>query len=193
MTNLEKLYNSKLTSPSDIHEHLPTLKRYAEQCEHITEMGVRWVTSTYAFMMGHPKTLISIDMVSVEDSCRMFGVPLISTESLQELAKEEGIDYKFIVGDTRAIEIEPTDLLFIDTLHNYNQLKQELSLHANKVSKYIILHDTTTFEHSGEIYGGLPPVKGLVPAIDEFLKDNSEWKLLEKYTNNNGLTILGKA
>jgi hypothetical protein len=189
MTNLETLYNSKLTSPSDIHEHLPTLKKYTEQCEHVTEMGVRWVTATYAFMMGHPKTMVSIDIVSIEDSCTLFNVPNVTTESLYNIAEEEGIDYKFIVGDTRIIEIEPTDLLFIDTLHNYNQLKEELLLHSHKVKKYIILHDTTTFEHSGEIYDGTS-VKGLGLAIKEFLEDNHEWKMLEKYINNNGLTIL---
>ena len=33
-------------------------------------------------------------------------------------------------------------------------------------------------------------IKGLWPAIEEFLNDNPEWKLIERYTNNNGLTIL---
>ena len=33
---------------------------------------------------------------------------------------------------------------------------------------------------------------GLCPAIEEFLKNNNEWKLKHRYTNNNGLTILEK-
>jgi len=33
---------------------------------------------------------------------------------------------------------------------------------------------------------------GLWKAIEEFLSENSEWKLIEKYTNNNGLTIIKK-
>jgi hypothetical protein len=188
--NLEEKYIQLCNKRSDINEHLPTIKDYSSKCDHVTEMGVRWVVSTYAFMMGRPKTMVSIDLFSVEDSCKMFGLPEISTQSLYDLAKQEGIDYKFIVGDTRAIEIEPTDLLFIDTLHNYDQLKKELEIHSDKVRKYIMLHDTTTFEFVGEVYGDKPPVKGLKPAIEEFLQDNPNWRVLEKYTNNNGLTIL---
>ena len=33
---------------------------------------------------------------------------------------------------------------------------------------------------------------GLWPAIAEFLLKNKNWKLKERYTNNNGLTILEK-
>jgi hypothetical protein len=63
MKTLEEIYNEKCADiHSDIFEHLPTLKRYAKECEHITEMGVRWVVSTYALMMGKPKKLISIDI-----------------------------------------------------------------------------------------------------------------------------------
>jgi hypothetical protein len=39
-------------------------------------------------------------------------------------------------------------------------------------------------------YNEKPLVFGLKKAIDEFLLENPEWKLLEKFTNNNGLTIL---
>ena len=59
MTELEIKYNELCVTPSDINEHLPTLKVYAEQCEHVTEMGVRGIVSTYALLMGKPKTMIS--------------------------------------------------------------------------------------------------------------------------------------
>jgi hypothetical protein len=32
--------------------------------------------------------------------------------------------------------------------------------------------------------------KGLWPAVEEFLVDHPEWVLKERYTNNNGLTVL---
>ena len=32
--------------------------------------------------------------------------------------------------------------------------------------------------------------KGLWPAVEEFLIEHPEWKLKERYTHNNGLTIL---
>lgn len=36
-------------------------------------------------------------------------------------------------------------------------------------------------------------MKGLQPAIDEFLAEHAgEWRLVRQYTNNNGLTVLGR-
>ena len=57
MAILETYYEERCKKPSDINEHLPTLKKYSEECEHITEMGVRWVVSTFAFLMGKPKKI----------------------------------------------------------------------------------------------------------------------------------------
>jgi len=65
MINLENFYIEKCNTPSDINEHLPTLKKYAEECSHITEMGVRWVVSTYGLLMGKPKKMISYDINSI--------------------------------------------------------------------------------------------------------------------------------
>ena len=35
-------------------------------------------------------------------------------------------------------------------------------------------------------------LNGLWPAIEEFLVSNPEWILKERFTNNNGLTVLEK-
>ena len=175
MTLLE-LYEQKCSEQSDINEHLPTLKRYAEECDHVTEMGVRTIVSTYALLMGKPKKMVSYDFRFVD------------TNFIKELVKDD-TEFVFELADTLTLEMEETDLLFIDTLHNYNQLKKELELHGNKSRKYIIFHDTTTFEWGGESYEGKPEV-GLWPAIDEFLKENQHWEVYERFTNNNGLTVL---
>jgi hypothetical protein len=174
---LEQLYNEKCSIVSDINEHLPTLKKYAYECEHITEMGVRWVVSTYALLMGKPKKMISYDING------------INWESIAEMVKTD-TSFEFRVANTLDLEIEETDLLFIDTLHNYNQLSGELKLHGNKSRKYIIMHDTTLFEWIGESYNGKVDEVGLWPAIAEFLEQNPHWDILERYENNNGLTIL---
>jgi hypothetical protein len=175
---VEEYYNRLCNEKSDINEHLPTLKRYAEECEHVTEMGVRHVVSTFALLMGEPKKMISYDINNVS------GIePLISW------AYEKGNWFEFKVGDTTKIEIEETDLLFIDTLHNYNQLKSELRLHSNKAKKYIIFHDTTSFEWIGESYEGKSDEKGIWYAIEELI-EMGVWEIKERYTNNNGLTIL---
>ena len=173
------------SNPSDINEHIETLYNLAKECSHITEMGVRNVVSTWAFMLRNPETLIGIDL---------------HTNDNVLIAKEAYPKWQFVKADTTKITIEETDLLFIDTLHIYSQLKKELILHANKVKKYIVLHDTTTYGFVDEPTSWQTPEimenykieekRGLQPAIIEFLNDNHEWIMFKEYTNNNGLTIL---
>lgn len=188
MNTIEEYYNHKCEKPSDIHEHLPTIKRYAEECEHITEMGVRDVVSTWALLAGSPKRMICIDIVDT--------VPI---QEAERLAKEAGVDFTFIKEDTANPEfvIEETDLLFIDTWHMYEQLSKEFELHGNKAKKYIILHDTTLYGEVGDecdppgtIIKVPRPRRGLWQAIEEFIAANPEWKVHERFHNNNGLTVL---
>jgi len=184
-STIERKYTEYKDTPSDINEHLPILKLYAQQCEHITEFGVREVVSTWGLLAGMPKTMVSYDL----RSC-----PKI--EFAIDAAKREQIKLSFIQGDTSKINIENTDLLFIDTYHSYSHLLTELNLHASKVSKYIIMHDTKTFDHKSVSGDGLSLSfdesvnKGLKDAIEEFLINNTQWKIKEIYENNNGLTIL---
>lgn len=196
MNILEQNYERVCNKPSDIHEHIPTLKRYALECEHITEIGVRAVNSTWGLLSGKPKKLISYDIFFAGPP--MF--PDADIASVFEAAREENIVYGFIQQSSLEANIEPTDLLFLDTWHVYEQLSRELLYHASKVKKYIIMHDTTFFAHMGEYYEGCTNFatfnptfegKGLWNAIEEFLDKNvSEWELCERFTNNNGLTIL---
>lgn len=171
-------YRQVCATPSDIYEHLPTLKSYAEECCHVTEFGVRTVVSTWAFLAARPDVLRSYDILVHENVA----------EALR-CAAQEDVDFKFIEQDVHAdgFEIEETELLFIDTLHTYTALSTELSKHSHKVTKYLIFHDTITFGHSDE---GGEGGRGLVPAIEEFLQNNSGWHRHEEFSNNNGLTIL---
>ena len=75
------------------------------------------------------------------------------------------------------LEIEQTDLLFIDTDHTYEQCSKELKMHGHKVNKYLMFHDTTLCVE-------------LNKAISEFIEATKEWKIKEVLTNNNGLTVL---
>jgi hypothetical protein len=186
---LDQIYEYLSNTPSDINEHLPTLKKYAEECEHVTEMGVRWIVSTYALLAARPKTMFSIDLQHPSN----WGADIKQVEQYAE-----GIEckYKFWQTNNLEIEIEETELLFIDTWHSYKQLKAELELHSPKVKKYIMLHDTVLFGHidetSYDMWGwkNESDKKGLIPALEEFLENNKEWAIHEVFTNNNGLTIL---
>ena len=101
-------------------------------------------------------------------------------------------------------------MTFIDTWHVGGHLKKELAKFSKLTNKYIIMHDTTVDEFTSEaIRANLTEEKikelaisstmsiddvkmGLWPAIEDFLKNNNEWILHERFTNNNGLTILKK-
>ena len=93
------------------------------------------------------------------------------------------------------------------TLYVYGQLKRELEKFSKVATKYIILHDTTVDADKGEVvrlgldietiiqqtnFEKAEIVKGLWPAVDEFLNSNEDWSLKKRYVNNNGLTILQK-
>lgn len=193
---IQEKFTYHCSRPSDINEHLPILKEYAEKCDHITEMGVRDVVSTWAFLAGNPKVIRSYDV---------YQSPNIE-EAIQE-GMNKNVDIVFTKADVLEIEIEPTDLLFIDTLHTYSQLKKELAIHAHKVRKYIIFHDVVTYGHKPEpsefnthkgVVKQIPEVlknyvkndKGIMPAIEEFLKSEKDWSVEKLLTNNNGLMII---
>lgn len=165
-------------TPSDINEHLDTLCALASECTHITEMGVRYVVSTFAFAEGMREgTLVSIDMVHPHSFTAQYTGGL---EKVTKLCADKGINFSFTLGDTRTINIEPTDLLFIDTDHVYAQLSAELTRHGDKARKYIVCHDTTACPE-------------LVQAINEFMEANPRWQIHKVYENNNGLTVLKRA
>lgn len=187
---IQEFFEFEKNKPSDINEHLEALKNYASECDHITEMGVRNVVSTWAFLSGKPKKYVGIDILPC---------PI---ETAERLAKEEGIDFQFIQADTihPDFTIEETDLLFIDTWHIYRQLSKELEMHSSKARKYIIMHDTTSFaiEDEGDwdeyskLVGEKSGKQGLWLAIEEFLESNPEWILKERFTHNNGVTVLAR-
>lgn len=188
MSNIMQKYEIEKNTESDINQHLETLKNLATECNHITEMGVRGIVSTWALLAGKPKKFICYD------------ISILDVSSPQKECHNEGIDFKYINADVLDTIIEQTDLLFIDTLHRYLQLKKELELHASKVTKYIALHDTTTYGYLDEpIYQpncklkNCPSSKqGLVPAINDFLQteEGKKWEIHRVYENNNGLTVL---
>jgi hypothetical protein len=199
---LEGLYQDALAaapadpySPSDICEHLPLLRELASRCEHVTEFGTRRANgSTVALLVGQPETLVTWDINPL--AIYGPGIPALFGSGLPE----DGLDwngkigrteFQPRVGDTLKILIEPTDLLFIDSLHTYKQLYAELMRHVdpiqNKVRKWLAFHDTATFGQQGE--DGSKP--GLRAAVWHFQKQTFPlWGLKFDLQNNNGLIVL---
>ena len=164
---IEEKYQQLL--PSDICEHLPTLKKYALLSDTIVELGVRGMVSTWGLLAGHPRHMLSIDIV---DPSEHGG----DVEGTKIMAEKEGVIWEFSKFSSLDIELPRHDLLFIDTIHSYEQLSKELKLHSPHITKYIIMHDTNMPE--------------MQQAIREFLTGNLDWKVKEVFENNNGLCVL---
>ena len=174
---ISKEYKFAKTIASDINEHVETLKNLCDTVDSVTEFGVRTGMSTRGILMSKAKKIRSYDLYLDDNIKYLFS--LVSNTK----------DAKYEAGNTLEINIEQTDLLFIDTDHTYNQLRDELNRHHTKVNKYICFHDTHTYGvHSKD------PVDnpGLMPAIMEFMRDHPEWKVDYFTTKNNGFTVLKK-
>jgi hypothetical protein len=186
---------------SDIYMHLPVLYEYAKKCDHVTEMGARSGNSTSAFLYANPKKFVSYDY-QYENPEPHLAREVNALIKVFHQAQELGVNCEYIGADVLTVEIEETDMLFIDTWHCYDQLKKELELHAGKVRKYIAFHDTYTFGERGEGYPSMDPNHpqrdtldgsgGIRLAIDEFLEENPEWEIEYETEENNGLIIITK-
>lgn len=202
---LNQKYRWLRETPSDIYAHLPTLRRYARDCRTIVECGVRTMDSSWAFAKGllddadvAGKMLVSINRQRSQN-----------VEDLQAVTRRLSITYLFVEGeDTKvALPVEHMDLLFLDTWHVYGHLRQEFATFAHRTRRYIILHDTTIdatigesvrngwdIEQQANVWGYTYEEvrKGIWPAIAEFLNAHEDWCLEQRFTNNNGLTILAR-
>jgi GT2 family glycosyltransferase len=172
MDEIERHFVLFRDTPADINEHMETLCKYAKECESVTEFGIG--RSTWAFLRARPKKLRCYDIRDADFALQ------------GKLAKEAGTDLAFERRDTLDLTIEPVDLLFIDTYHVYRQLKAELEKHGVCAKKYIIMHDTEVFGDMSE--DSTRP--GLWTAVEEFVAAHPEWQVVERFRNNNGLTIL---
>jgi hypothetical protein len=188
---------------SDIMDHLETLYKYSKECDSVFETGVRGCISSWAFLKG------LLDGES-KNKKRLFmnDIHTCDISELLSISKNFDIEMTYEWKNNLLLEFNETyDITFIDTWHVYGQLKRELNKFSKITNKYIIMHDTTIDEIHGETIrqrlnalqqsnrSGIPIEeinKGLWPAIAEFLQNNPEWYIKERFTNNNGLTILAR-
>lgn len=170
---LKRLFLEAVARPTDIHRHLTVLRDTASGCRHITELGVGTGQSTLAWLLVQPDRLLCVDL-GWQDC-----VPQLE-------AVRGRTDFTFWIADSRWVEIEETDLLFIDTCHDRKHLLAELDRHASKARRYIVLHDTETFARKNEPGEA---GEGLWDALDEWLPAHPEWVVQNHHSWSNGLTI----
>jgi len=69
---IEEMYNFIKSNPKDqkgknsiqwVAHYMETLYNYAKECDHVTEIGINQVNSTWAFLHANPKKgVVSIDI-----------------------------------------------------------------------------------------------------------------------------------
>ena len=200
--SIQEFYEHACQTPSDIHEHLPLLRRLAENCVatgrtatrepsggHVTELGLRWGNgSTLAFLAAAPAQLVSWDLEPlhvVHDNILV--VANAVTHGIW--GDRPRTRFQPRTGNTLEVATEDTDLIFFDTFHTAKHLLAELMKHGPKARKYLVFHDTKTYGLVGE--DGKYP--GLRAAINRFQKEYFPlWRMIEDRDNCNGLVVLQK-
>jgi hypothetical protein len=127
-----------LAQDSDIRHHLPRLRRLAHGT--VVELGVRDGNSTAALLAGVEENGGTVWSVDVDETSQSIfqGHP----------------QWHFVLADSRdAASVEAAgltgevDVLFVDTLHTYEQVSDELTVWGGRMRKggTIAFHDTDSF------------------------------------------------
>lgn len=177
MTNPLGFNRPHVDGRSEQSAHMPLLKYFASQCNHVTEFGLREGFTTAALALGlnsEAKTLISYDITRhpIHNRFANFKFPC---------------KWQFIIKDITSPgwQIEPTDFLFVDDLHTFNQVQTELLQHGSKVKRFLGFHDTYS---QGPQSLDMPGQEGIIRAIKEYTSSNG-WKLIYKVDFNHGLEL----
>ena len=142
-----------------------------KECSSYTELGVNQGATLAAAMLTNPKTIRAYDISLA---------PYNKAKHLfDEYANDNSINYSAMESDTLKCTLDPVDVLYIDTLHRHDHLIKELALHASKVNKYIIFHDTAA-------------QPGLKKAVKEYVTSHKEWRIVTDCTDNVGFMTIAK-
>lgn len=158
---LEDEYVRRSNTPSDIYQHLPTFVRLCEELDakHVIELGTRTGVSTIAWLYGLERTggrLTSVDI----DPAPAIGVwPHWTFRQSDDLASD------------LIAELEPADVVFIDTSHHYQHTLAELHVyrHLVRAGGRLVLHDTELAHPEGARPGD--PRFPVRKAIEQFCAD----------------------
>lgn len=160
-------YAERCATPSDINEHLPRMVGLVRglNAQHVIELGTRTGVSTIAWLYALEKTggrLTSVDL-----------------DTRPQIGDYE--HWSFIQGDDCdplvLEQLEPADIVFIDSSHHYGHTLRELAIYRwlVKPGGVICLHDTQLPYPEGTA----PPKDPSFPvkkAVREFVAENGfDW------------------
>jgi hypothetical protein len=195
-----QMYDFVCQKGSTFKQHAEAVKKIAQKCSSITELGVQGMNSGIGLLYGlseSPHSLRSYLGIDINFP------PENILNKVRKMAEDSGINFTFKqISDLDFSILDPVDFLHIDTSHTYLHLTYELETFAPFVRSYILMHDTS------DPYGyrdDSPPKpeldfrypahinrkkRGLWIAIEDFLYEHSDWSLYERGLESPGYTII---
>jgi len=174
--------------------HYALLQRLALGRGVVAELGTHLGNSAIALLSGLPKSVITVDRIE-----------RANRQLLEDLALENSVELAYLIVDSLQVRLPKVELLFLDTKHTYSQVSRELERHQNSVERYLVIHDTELYGRVGESAdpedylqgtvngrpeGHDPDDPGVMLAIEEFLRANSDWTLCERDRGYLGYVVL---
>ena len=151
----------------DVHSELRRLIR--EGCTSYAELGIMQGATLAAVLLVNPSSVQAVDID--------LGWYNKAREHFETYTNENDISLSVVEADSTQVDIEPVDVLYIDSLHVPRHLLAELNKHHSNVKKYIVLHDTS---HKPK----------LAVAAKQWCATNPEWEVQKQRTISVGYMTL---
>jgi hypothetical protein len=185
---VEQIYQEHCATPTAMTVHLPRLRALAEGLPLAVEFGVKRGASSSALLLGAAR-VVSYDIVETPEALR--------------LKAAAGDRWTYRIQNSITADVPACDLLFVDSLHTFDQVDRELARHAESVRRYLVFHDVLTFgsvgangETGAQMWtyrlGESVPQSclGIRPAIDALMIRDRSWQIAASYTDSHGLLVL---
>lgn len=174
------LFEHLCETPSDINEHLPTLRDLVVKLDarKVIELGVRTGVSTVAWLTGLQDTDGHLWCVDVGTA-----PPMVTSHSR----------CTFVQGDDLSEDVlgqlpDEVDLVFVDTDHRYQLTVDEIATYKHRVRPggCMVFHDVAveTFDH----HDGTEPPFPVRTAVAEWAE--ADGLTVERWENNHGLAVV---
>jgi len=186
----------RLYTTTSMTVHVATLRVLASHGSSVIELGVQFGDSSWGLLTGlveshagrQKRRMVSVDVE-----------PSIVSSTVRSVALANNVSYTFLQASSLHVKLRPAELVFIDDLHAYAQVRAELAIYAPLALQYIVLHDTVSWRDRDECNDhryrdraicARQPTPGIYRAVEEFLEKHPEWKVRSHTDRSAGLTVL---
>lgn len=197
---LAEMFQHVCQKEAGICQYTQKVAKLAQQFSSVAELGVYELDSGFGILHGLSKNPSpSRSYLGIDTS----PAPQLLLELAIKWSKDAGIDFRFLQANDLDIQLDPVDLLCIDSNHTYRHLTYELETFSPIVRSVIVIHDTSPpwgyadqNEKNHPLMNSRYPAhidrkkRGLWAAVVDFLKKHSEWNLIERRFENSGITVI---